>query len=250
MYITNMKYLRNFIYTYIRMPIGTDQRVTDSITNIVEKRVIQAVQQDKEIVESVIGNVAKGASENPFDGGLQTSPHLGKVTVAFVKFEERHGKSTEKYLNVVRDVVADIRGAEISVNQENMGPPSGKPVNIEIAADDFGDMIVRNDKLNATPEGRVVVLLAQEIMAGEGAILPDELRDKNHEKLRSALVDDAGEYLGVLALLYQRTRFPRKQQFLEWLGGDVGELVINFPKGANNNIADSFDKITKLVLLC
>ena len=131
----------NFIYAYIRMPIGTDQRVTDSITSVVEKRVIQAVQPDKEIVESVIGNVAKGASENPFDGGLQTSPHLGKVTVAFVKFEERHGKSTAKYLNVIRDVVSDIRGAEISINQENMGPPAGKPVNIEIAADDF-DLLV------------------------------------------------------------------------------------------------------------
>jgi len=137
----------NFIYAYIRMPIGTDQRITDSITSLVEQRVIKAVQPDKEIVESVIGNVAKGASENPFDGGLQTSPHLGKVTVAFVKFEERHGKSTEKYLNVVRDVVADIRGAEISVNQENMGPPSGKPVNIEIAADDFNLLVVAASKL-------------------------------------------------------------------------------------------------------
>jgi len=72
----------NFIYTYIRLPIGTDQRVTDSITRIIEQRVIKAVSADAEMVESVISNVAKGASENPFEGGLQSSPHLAKVTVA------------------------------------------------------------------------------------------------------------------------------------------------------------------------
>src|SRR5690606_20264331 len=29
----------NFIFTYVRMPIGTDQRITDSVTHIVEKRI-------------------------------------------------------------------------------------------------------------------------------------------------------------------------------------------------------------------
>ena len=33
----------NFVYTYIRLPIGTDQRVTDSITNIVENKIIAVV---------------------------------------------------------------------------------------------------------------------------------------------------------------------------------------------------------------
>jgi multidrug efflux pump subunit AcrB len=33
----------NFIYAYIRMPIGTDQRVTDSITAIVEDKVIKTL---------------------------------------------------------------------------------------------------------------------------------------------------------------------------------------------------------------
>lgn len=137
----------NFIYTYIRLPIGTNQTVTDSVTKIVEARVMQAVKEDREIVESVISNVAKGASENPFDGGLQASPHLGKVTVAFVKFEERHGKNTAVFLSKIREAVSDIKGAEISVNQENLGPPQGKPVNIEIASDDFKLLVASADKL-------------------------------------------------------------------------------------------------------
>lgn len=127
----------NFVFAYIRMPIGTDQIVTDSITNVVEDRVLGVVGNDNPIVESIISNVAIGASENPFEGGNQASPHLGKVTVAFVKFAQRDGQSTKVYLDKIRESVKGIKGAEISVAQEQNGPPTGKPINIEVAADDF-----------------------------------------------------------------------------------------------------------------
>ncbi|HPH47777.1 MAG TPA: efflux RND transporter permease subunit, partial [Chryseolinea sp.] len=127
----------NFIYAFVRMPIGTDQRVTDSVTAIVEDRVIATMGKDNPIVESVISNVAIGASENPFEAGGNTSPHLGKVSVAFVKFADRGGQSTRAYLNEIREAVKGIRGAEISVDQEQGGPPTGKPVNIDIAAENF-----------------------------------------------------------------------------------------------------------------
>src|SRR5690606_39249701 len=137
----------NFIYTFIRMPIGTDQVVTDSVTRVVEDRVIQALGQDNPLVESVISNVAIGASENPFDQGLQASPHLGKVTVAFVKFAERDGKSTRVYLDKIREAVQGIKGAEISVSQEQNGPPTGKPINIEISAEDFAILTRSADRV-------------------------------------------------------------------------------------------------------
>lgn len=130
----------NFIFAYIRMPIGTDQRVTDSITSIVEKRVINTMGKKNPIVESIISNVAVGASEDQF-GGNNAQPHLGKVSVAFVKFSGRNGQSTRDYMDKVREAVKGIKGAEISVNQEQNGPPTGKPINIEIAADDF-DVLV------------------------------------------------------------------------------------------------------------
>lgn len=132
----------NFIYAYVRMPIGTDQVVTDSITSIVEKRVVNAIGKDNKVVESVISNVAIGASDNPFDVGTQATPHLGKVTVAFVKFSEREGQSTRAFMDDIREAVKGIKGAEISVNSEANGPPTGKPINIEVAADDF-DLLVK-----------------------------------------------------------------------------------------------------------
>src|SRR5690606_22597922 len=78
---------------------------------------------------------------------LQASPHLGKVTVAFVKFAERNGQSTRVYLDKIRQAVQGIKGAEISVSQEQNGPPTGKPINIEISAEDFAILTKSADRL-------------------------------------------------------------------------------------------------------
>jgi hypothetical protein len=110
----------------------------------------------------------------------------------------------------------------------------------DIPATDLYEQIAGNQVLQSTDYGRVVIQLAQYIIAGEYCQLPPEYLEKAKESERKAIVDYAGEYLGVLALLYGRSRFPRKQQFLEWLGGDIGELTLNFPSAANNNIADSY----------
>lgn len=136
----------NFIYAYITMPIGTDQRVTDSITHIVENKVTETVGKNNPIVESIISNVAIGASEDQF-AGTNAQPHLGKVTVAFVTFARRDGQSTRKYMDQIRESVKGIRGAEISVNKEQGGPPTGKPVNVEVAAEDFEILVKTGDRL-------------------------------------------------------------------------------------------------------
>lgn len=135
----------NFIFAYVRLPIGTDQRVTDSITRVVEQRVTGVVGQDNKIVKSIITNVAVGAAEDQF-AGTQAQPHLGKVSVAFVTFAERDGQSTRVYLDKIREAVRGIKGAEISVNQEANGPPTGKPVNIEVAAEDFDLLVATADR--------------------------------------------------------------------------------------------------------
>ncbi len=138
----------NFIFTNIVMPIGTDQNYTDSITQIVEKRVFETVNQGfpegNPIVESVIANVGKGAGDqNEFDFG--NTPHKGKITVAFVEFAKRKGLSTAEYLDKIREAVKGIPGAQITVNQEQGGPPVGKPINIEITGDRFDELIATSE---------------------------------------------------------------------------------------------------------
>src|SRR5262249_13982864 len=53
----------NFIYVYLKMPVGTKTETTDSITNVLEKKVYKVVGQHNPIVESIISNVAEGATD-------------------------------------------------------------------------------------------------------------------------------------------------------------------------------------------
>lgn len=124
-----------------------------------------------------------------------------------------------------------------------LNPAQIKITDQDINAEDFGDMIVHNPVLESTDYGKVTIQLAYEIMAGEGAILPEDYRDKSHETVRTALVDNAGEYLGVLALLYGQSSFPKRKQFEEWLGGSLGDLVLRFPSKQNEKLADSYAEV-------
>ena len=136
----------NFIFVNIAMPIGTHQTYTDSVTKIVEERVYGVLGENNPMVASVISNVAIGAGDaQSFD--QSTSSQLGKVTIAFVKFAERKGKSTSDYLNKIRDAVKGIPGAEIVISQEQGGPPTGKPVNIEVTGENFDELLSNSRNL-------------------------------------------------------------------------------------------------------
>ena len=136
----------NFIYAYVKAPIGTDQAKTDSIAKIVESRVYKALGPKNPIVTSVITNVSVGTNDaNEFDQSVQ--PHKAKITVAFKKFSDRDGISSKKYLTDIRESVKGIPGVEITVDQEQGGPPVGKPINIEVRGDKFEDIVKTSEDL-------------------------------------------------------------------------------------------------------
>ncbi|MCC3155752.1 efflux RND transporter permease subunit [Hymenobacter sp. 15J16-1T3B] len=127
-----------FVYTYLKMPVGTRVEVTDSVAHILEKRIYGVIGQNNPDVESVITNVAIGAGDpgEATASGVSQS-HLAKVAVAFKELSEREGPSTRTYMDKIREVVKGIPGTEISVDQESSGPPTGKEIAIEVAGDDY-----------------------------------------------------------------------------------------------------------------
>ncbi|MXV51198.1 MMPL family transporter [Pedobacter sp. HMF7647] len=141
----------NFVYVYISLPVGTDQAYTNQITKKVEDRVIGVVSKDGKIdpvVSSVISNVTKGVTD-PQDEDQGDYPNRGKVTVAFVEFGKRNGADTKTYLTKIRNAVKGIPGAQISVNQEQSGPPTAKPISIEISGDNLDTLVKTSERLRA-----------------------------------------------------------------------------------------------------
>ncbi len=150
----------NFVYVYLKLPVGTDVKHTDSVTRVLEKRVLKVLENEKpgepgSIVESVITNVAVSAN-NPRDNNRSVQSNLGRIQVSFVEYEKRHGKSTMVYKDAIREAMKGIPGASIEVAQEDGGPPTDPPVNIEVIGDDFENIAsVATQLLNFLDTNRV-----------------------------------------------------------------------------------------------
>lgn len=136
----------NYIYVYISMPEGTHVDVTNKIAKEIEGRIKAVLGENNPDVESVIANVAVNAGSGIFD--RTTQEKLAKVTVSFVEYKYRKsGKTTLEYLDEIREVVKGIPAAEIEVDRDQMGPPAGKPINIEISGPEIEKLVQLSDDL-------------------------------------------------------------------------------------------------------
>ena len=126
----------NFVYVYVQLPVGTDQAYTNEVIKKVEADVTKVVGKDNKDVTSIISNVTIGVTD-PQSEDQGQYPNMGKVTVAFVEFGKRKGERTSTYLNKIRESVKGIPGAEITVAQEQSGPPTAKPISIEITGNNL-----------------------------------------------------------------------------------------------------------------
>jgi multidrug efflux pump subunit AcrB len=150
----------NFIYVYLKMPVGTDVKYTDSITHVLENRVEKILANELPskpggIVESIITNIAVSAN-NPRDNNRSVQPNLGRIQVSFVEYEKRHGKKTRPFMDEIRKQMQGVPGASVEVAQEDGGPPTDPPVNIEVSGDNFESIAkVATQLLNHLDTNRV-----------------------------------------------------------------------------------------------
>lgn len=136
----------NFVFVYVHLPIGTDQAYTNEVVRKVEEDVTKVVGRDNPDVSSIISNVTIGVTD-PQSEDQGQYPNMGKVTVAFVEYGKRTGERTEVYLDKIRDAVRGIPGAEITVAQEQGGPPTAKPISIEITGNNLDSLVKTSENL-------------------------------------------------------------------------------------------------------
>jgi multidrug efflux pump subunit AcrB len=179
----------NFVYVYLNMPIGTDQKHTDAVLQKLETKVYKALDIDLKtgkknpIVKSVISNVTVGAVD-PTTNEIGDFPNKGKITVAFVEFAKRKGISSEKYLDAIRKVVREYPGAEVTVDKEQGGPPLPKPVVIEITGDNLDTLIATSDRLKSFLQKKEVPGV-EELRSDFQADKPEIIFDLNRERMNN-----------------------------------------------------------------
>lgn len=132
-----------YINIFIEYPTGTDIEVTNNLTRQIEDQVIELIKPYESIVESVIGNVGQGTGDpnDPSNIGMSDTPNKARITVNFVDFKYRMGQSTNVIMEEVRAAIAQYPGVTVTVDKNADGPPTGKPINIEITGEDFPTLV-------------------------------------------------------------------------------------------------------------
>lgn len=137
-----------YLNIYIENPIGTDIEYTNEMAREIEERVLDVIDkyeaEDPEtgekknfLVESVIGQVGQGTSDPAQGQQLGNTPHKARITVSFVKFQDRRGVKTGDVQTEIRNAIRDYPGTKITVDKNQAGPPQGLPINIEVQGDDY-----------------------------------------------------------------------------------------------------------------
>ena len=220
----------NIIYVYLKMPVGTKTETTDSITHVLEKKVYTVMGENNPIVESIISNVAVGATD-PFMGERGTQPNLGRIQISFVEYEKRHGEKTTPYLEKLRQEIKEIPGAEVSISQQQNGPASGAPVNIEVVGDEFDDIIKTAVSLkryldSVNVPGVEKLKLDVDVTKPELAVTIDRERAQRE-----------GLSTGQIGMELRTALFGREASKLK-VGEDEYKIQIRYTEELRNNLGD------------
>ena len=130
------------VFVYIEYPIGTDIEETNLISMEIEKDIedyLKKYEVDGKnfLITSVIGQVGEGTSDPSRGQEGGKSPNKARITVDFVKYQDRQGISSEGVLKDIRNVIQGYPGVSIVVDKPADGPPTGAPINIEVKGDDY-----------------------------------------------------------------------------------------------------------------
>jgi len=113
----------------IAAPSGTRIEATDNFAQFVENEVAQ-------ISDLKAYNTVVGASFADQLGSGHPPSHQATVTLEFVDLLDRSTSSSGTIVDL-REALASMTGATITVEEQAEGPPVAKPINIEISGDDF-----------------------------------------------------------------------------------------------------------------
>jgi len=131
----------NQLVVNIEGPIGMNVEATNEVALQVHDRILNVLDEFPVAmagVENILVNV--GISLSPFAPGVGT-PEEATININMVDFGDREEPSGQT-LTRLRERLRDIPDMDIRIERQEIGPPTGPPVNIEVSGEDF-DQIVR-----------------------------------------------------------------------------------------------------------
>ena len=113
----------------VKFPQGTSIERTDAVLKGIEKNLVH--HPDIKFFLTTVG----GGGQMSVGGG-SAATHEGSIHVEFLDAADRQTNSLA-LIDLIRNEVGVIAGAEVKVEKAEEGPPTGAPVAIEISGDDY-----------------------------------------------------------------------------------------------------------------
>ncbi|HYW96938.1 MAG TPA: efflux RND transporter permease subunit [Bacteroidales bacterium] len=140
----------SYINIQAELPLGTDIRKTNQFMMRMEDDIDKIIEPYRPAVKSVLTTVGKGISTDEAVGG---TPYKALTTVSFVDYNDRHGINTAQVMRDLSDhLINRYPGVKISLEKNQMGPPAGKPINIEVSGENFDKLLSLSDSISAIIE--------------------------------------------------------------------------------------------------
>ena len=136
-----------YVNAFVELPLGTDISATDGIAKEIEQRISKTIEPYRGIVEAVLTQIGENTSDPNGNPDFGASPHKARLTVSFVPSQDRGDLSTVKVMEELRESVRGIPGVQIVVDQNQNGPPTGKPINLEIRGEDMTQLAVLSEEV-------------------------------------------------------------------------------------------------------
>jgi CzcA family heavy metal efflux pump len=118
-------------FVHVEAPEGTNLDASDKLVQQVEE-----VVSEYPDIRYVIANIGSEGGD-PFSSSSGVGTHISRITLDFKDLHDRSRPSSEIVAEVRDRLLAKIKGADVRVEKEKEGPPTGKPINLEISGEDI-----------------------------------------------------------------------------------------------------------------
>ena len=139
----------NLIQVTLDAPLGTNIESSNRVAEEARVRIDNLLREDdaaESNVKSMTVNVGIGG-DSQFGGGAQRAER-SRVTLNMVDYADRPEASSAT-LASLRSQLQGIPGVDINFGQDESGPPTGPPVNIEISGPDFDTIVDISEDIKA-----------------------------------------------------------------------------------------------------
>ncbi|MGD1890306.1 MAG: efflux RND transporter permease subunit [Cyclobacteriaceae bacterium] len=170
-----------YFNVFVQLPVGTDIETTNALAERLEDRIFEALTPYDSIVEAVISQVGENTNDPQEGVSPGETPNKARINVSFIDYQFRGDLSTKQALEDVREVVSGYPGVQVTVAENPVGPPVGKPINVEISAENYAGLISFTERVIAEIENssiQGIEELKSDLETGKPELIVNIDRDK------------------------------------------------------------------------